>query len=103
MHKKETFRIEMFKTRYIIVSDCVELGGVVVRLRSFRHVAQEVIADPCSRRAQFSLTTKQAVFVVDRVRLFSEYVRFPLAVSSHECSIYRMSREECARLRENVL
>jgi hypothetical protein len=40
----------MVKIRYIIMSDCVELGGLVVRLRSVRHVAQEVIADPLSAK-----------------------------------------------------
>ena len=72
----------MVRIRYIIVSDSVELRGVVGRLRTVRYIAQEVIADPCPR----SLTIKQAVFMVDRERLFSEYLRFPLAVSSHECS-----------------
>jgi hypothetical protein len=56
----------LFKICIIIVSDCVEVRGVVVRLRPVRDMARAVSRRPLPPRTQFSLTSKQAVFVLDR-------------------------------------
>ena len=74
----------MVKIRYFIVSDCVELRGVVVSLRTVRHMAQEVIRPHLTAKGPVRSHDK-----ADGVYVFVRYLSISLTVSSNICSMSR--------------